>query len=430
MNTPNAIEFFGNQVMLVDPRAQGFGLEGHESLDPYANKFYILSGAGGAFVSPSKVPESLRAYYTGLGIDIAPSDRTVVLEADGAPVRERLQHDPAVASLLEDFRGSSVIPYMLTPEVAALADEHGLSILGDPEAVDYMGDKANFQQELERLGDVILSQSGFEVGIPHRLLAAGDRSMAGEAFDDLSQGGREDVVVIKPKSASALGLFVVDAEQGVAGVERVVRDNFSEDERVLLEAFVPHTHAPSMQGFGIRGGDYGHMYFGRQIISQQDGRFNYDAHEIPFGPPRVAVDPSSLDTIASMHEVLGTEFLDQKIEGAAGVDAVISLEPNGRVGSCKLTEVNVHIPGSLATYAAMCKLFPDGFTGVAYNAKIPLVRGQTPDNFLAKHGEGVIGAKGEYGMFPLNMSYPDAVDVILFARDSRQLESFQRAIHA
>jgi hypothetical protein len=46
------IDFLGKQVFLIDPRSQGFGLQAYEFLDGYANKFFILSGKDGLFISP------------------------------------------------------------------------------------------------------------------------------------------------------------------------------------------------------------------------------------------------------------------------------------------------------------------------------------------------------------------------------------------
>jgi hypothetical protein len=55
---------------------------------------------------------------------------------------------------------------------------------------------------------------------------------------------------------------------------------------------------------------------------------------------------------------------------------------------------------------------------------------QTSEEFFEEHQDGIIGRKGEYGMFPLNMSCGDKVDVVLFARDNKQLGIFLEAAHA
>jgi hypothetical protein len=239
------------------------------------------------------------------------------------------------------------------------------------------------------------------------------------AYAELSQNGREDIVLVKPKSASALGIFVLRASRGMAGLEEILAAQFADDEEVLVEAFVEHNHAPSMQGARVPGSVYRQLYFGRQITVQQDERVEYGGSQIPFGPETVNVSPYDMQRLQAVHEALGDTILrDHQLSGIAGFDAVANISPEGVIQTLKMTEVNLHLPSSLAVYAAVSKLFPDGFRGVAHNCNVPLMPGQSAADFMHANREKLVSAQHTYGAFPLNASYTDKIDMIVLGKDA------------
>jgi hypothetical protein len=239
----------------------------------------------------------------------------------------------------------------------------------------------------------------------------------------LSQNGRRDTVVVKPKSASALGIFVVKAENGQGGLHEVLNRHFDNEEEVLLEEFIDHNHSPSLQGAREPADDYKHLYFGKQIISSDEGRMEYVSSQIPFDSSTVNIDSRDLAKIQEVHEVLGKSLIqDKDIAGVAGFDAVTSINDDGKVQSLKITELNLHLPSSLAVYAAIRKVFPNGFSGIAHNMNVPLRKDETADQFMRQHNNILIPRKHIYGMFPLNLSYNDKVDVVVFAKDAAHLQ--------
>ncbi|HTE22253.1 MAG TPA: hypothetical protein VK674_04405 [Candidatus Limnocylindria bacterium] len=413
------LEFMGEQTFVVDPRSQGFGLSEHEFLDGYANKFFLLANHGGVFISPRTIPDRLLDYYNQLDLDMAQEGN--IHSTEGLPVIAALE-DRSQTELVRVNNADHVIPYMVTAEVEDFASAQGLSTLADAPTTTYIADKANLQRELAAIHEDIAEHTGFDVAIPSAFFKAGDRFGA-SSYDEMSQGGRRDVVVVKPQSASAMGIFVVRADAGSKGFREVLDKHFAEDEEVLLEEFIKHNHSPSMQGVRINDAAYRHLYMGRQIISLNQGSVEYDASQIPFGPETVSIDPGDLTRIQAVHEALGeTVIRDRDISGIAGFDGVAMIDDDGRVRDFKITELNLHLPSTVAVYAATSKLFPDGFEGIAHNVNVSLHPGQTHDALLGELGDDLIQEKQTYGFFPLNLSFPEKADMVIYAQDDQDLK--------
>lgn len=407
------------------------GLAGYEFLDGYANKFFILSGADGSFVSPRAIPEALTDYYADLGIATAPRGRILDLPPDenGSTLVQRVKQSPSARYVLGQASGNIIVPYMVTNDVQSLADNMQFGTLVSPTASETLADKEVFQGLLDNISPGIAQETGLDVGIPSVGFRSQDRADARRAYTTLSRGGQRPVVVVKPKSASALGIFMLDAGQGFAGLEQILGDNFAEGERVLLEEYVGHNHSPSMQGSRIPGGSYGHLYLGRQFISMRDGRIEYDASQIPFDTPDGPVNKEAAARMQAVHGALGELMvIPNDIAGIGGFDSVIQTDGRGNLLDLKLTELNLHLPSSIAVYAAIHKLFPEGFSGVAFNYNVPLRSGETLEQFMNRNANILVRGRGQYGMLPLNGSLPDKVDVVLFARDEAQLAQLQAAV--
>lgn len=420
-NGESYLDFVGRQVFVVDPRGQGFGLKDYSFLDSYANKFLILAGSQGLFVSPMAIPNELLAYYDQLGLDIPSSSNVVTVESD-TTLTESLMGNPAIGSVFTPRRGSFVIPYMVTPEVEELAQVYGFNTLVDSATVDHMADKARFQEELAAISTDLIKDTGYDITIPMAKFKADDRSLVNSSYLALSDQGKRDVVIVKPKSASGLGIFVLRAGKGTNGLSNILDKHFTEDEEVLIEEFIDHNHSPSMQGARLPTTDYSHLYFGRQIISTTEDHIEYDSSQIPFGPHNVSVKSQDLGRMGEVHQALGESLIQNKgIAGVAGFDAVANIMPDGSVKNFKVTELNLHLPSSLAVYAAINKVFPDGFNGVAHNMNIPLRSGETAHDFIRRNNALLVPKKHEFGIFPLNLSYSDKVDVVIFAKDSEHL---------
>lgn len=420
----NHVTFIGDQTFVVDPRGQGFGLQDYEFLDPYANKFYILSGRDGLFISPKQIPDALVDYYGELGLNVAAHENIAACEAeaDGSTLAARLRSNKALQARLAQRRGGLIVPHMVTSEVEGIASAHGMRVLTSADSTGVAADKAIFQERLAVIADDITEHVGYNVAMPAVRLKAGDRASVVTHYGEMGEGGRKDLVVVKPKSASALGIFVVRAESGLRGLEKILDSHFDEDEDILLEVFVKHNHSPSMQGVRLEGDVYKHLYLGRQIVSIQGERVEYDGSQIPFGPKTVRVNSSDLTKIERLHEAVGEALITKLgIAGIAGFDSVANITPNGTIEDINLTELNLHLPSSLAVYAAISKVFPEGFDGVAHNLNVPLSPGQTPVEFMRQIGRRLVAKKGSYGIFPLNLSYTDKIDLVAFAKDSVQL---------
>lgn len=421
----NHLAFMARQVFVVDPRGQGLGLRDYAFLDAYANKFFILSGRQGVFISPKTIPNELLAYYDQLGIDTPLPENVISAEAetDDASLVDRISSNPAIGSMLAKRRGSFIIPYMVTAEIEKLANMHGLNTLVDSDTVSHMADKADFQEELAAIAADVAKDTGYDVAIPMGKTKAGNRFSAERLYSVLSRKGTKDVVVIKPKSASGLGIFILRAGKGIDGLSEVLAEHFSEDDEVLIEEFIDHNHSPSMQGARKPDTDYGHIYFGRQIISSHGDRIEYDSSQIPFGPETVKIETYDLNKMQEVHKAVGERLIQGKgITGVAGFDTVTQISSDGKVDNLKITELNLHLPSSLAVYAAIDKVFPDGFTGIAHNMNATLKPNQTVHAFIKQHNALLVSKKHEYGMFPLNLSYEDKADIVLFAEDSEHLK--------
>ena len=428
----NYLDFISKQVFIVDPRGQGFGLRDYGFLDAYANKFFILAGNNGLFVSPRTIPNELLAYYDQLGIDTPLPENIITVEAekDGTSLVDGISNNPAIGSILTQRRGGFVVPYMVTPEVEELARIHGLNMLVDSTTVGHMADKARFQEELAIISTDIAKDTGYDVAIPMSTFKADDRSSAGRLYSVLSREGTKDVVVIRPKSASALGIFMLRAGKGIDGLSEVLAEHFSEDDEVLIEEFIDHNHSPSMQGARQQTTDYMHLYFGRQIISSHGDRFAYDSSQIPFGASTVPINIGDLGKMQEIHVALGESLIKAKgIAGVAGFDTVAQISEGGKVDNFKITELNLHLPSSLAVYAAIRKVFPDGFNGIAHNMNVPLQLNQTVHDFIRQSKGLLVGRKQEYGIFPLNLSYPDKIDIVVFAKDVEHLSQILGGIN-
>lgn len=419
----NDAHFMGDQIFLIDPRKQGFGLKSYGFLDAYANKFFILAGSGGVFISPKSIPSELLTYYAGLGIDIPSSDRIITLTKNEESLVQDPLESPTVQKLISKKQGSFVIPYMITPEVEQSAYQNGLRVFTDAKRVDYMADKARFQEELTGIADDLKKETGYNIAIPFSTHKAGDLDSVMTSHQLLSGNDSKSVVVAKPKSASGLGIFIVQAGQGIDALKSILVAHFQEEEEVLLEQFVDHNHAPSMQGVRYPDTQYKHLYFGRQLISFAGKTITYDASQIPFGDKTVTVNSNVLDVMHRIHEVVGKRLVQQKgIAGVIGFDGLMDMS-DGQMKQLKLTELNLHLPSSIAVYVAITKLFPDGFEGIAHNVNISLKSGQSVDDFMRTHTSIFVKKKNSYGVFPLNLSYDDKVDIIIFAKDSEHLAS-------
>lgn len=389
------------------------------------NSLYYQEGKG-AFISPATVPDELLSYYDSLGLDVASRENIIDVGSSSteSSVIQRLTANHAGQELLASRQGSFVVPYMVTNEVEMFASAQGMDVLAPAHAVSHMGDKAYFQQELARIKDDICEKTGFDIAIQTAPeFQAGDKQSAEEAYEELSQNGRRDVMVIKPKSASALGVFVAHAVSGEKGLHTIIDERFQEGERVLLEERVEHNHSPSMQGTHTLGGSYQHLYFGTQFLSSKGTtEIQYDGDEIPFGATTVAVQPEELVRAEQLHKLLGELIMKRHgIHGIAGFDSVMNIADDGRIESIKFTELNLHLPGSSAVYAAAAKVFPAGFKGIARNWRLPLKNGETTENFFERNHKLLVPEQQTYGLFPINMSYSDKVDMIAFAPNEAKL---------
>ena len=415
-----------DQVFLVDPRAQGYGLGDIESLDGYANKFLLLAGGGAVYISPRAIPQELLNYYRDLGLDIPEARNILTVESavDGGPVVGQLIGNFAAHAALATKENGLLVPYMVTPEAEYFADLYRLRTAATAEATDEVADKGKLQQKLAEIDDELARDTGFNVAIPTVEALAGDRESLRRGYAELSQKGTEDVVLVKPKSASALGITIVRAAQGELGFFDAI-EKLDDGERILIEERVRHNHAPSAQGSRAEGGAYQHHYLGRQLISEQDGGVTYDGNQIPFGPSTVPIRSSEIKRLEDLHTALGERLVGA---GIAGFDALVHVLPDGSIDTVKVTEANLHLPGSMAVYGALRQLFPDGFRGIAHNIRVPLH--SSIGDFFVKNAELLVKGKGQYGLFPINMSYTDKVDVVLLARDAAHLKQLQERVGA
>ncbi len=424
------VQFLGKQVFIVDPRGQGFGLKKYQFLDAYANKFFILSGSKGRFISPKRLSPELVARYRDLDLDIPDAHNILAYESNthNESLIARMQNNAGMTSPSKTERG--IVPYMMTAEVERFARRNGFRVHIDAATVNHLADKAGFQQELRTLSQDIKKETGYDVSIPSDTFTAGNRTSAKHIYTAMSRDGKKDVVVVKPKSASALGIFKLRAGRGLTGLSKILDTHFADDEEVLLEEFVDHNHAPSMQGVRLPHGRYNHLYLGRQLITPEGDSVTYSGSQIPFGPQTVAINPKDVEKMKAIHHMVGQKLIEDKgISAIAGFDALASIGRNRAIQTMKLTELNLHLPSSLAVYGALIKMFPEGFDGIAHNMNIPLRPGRTPDDFMRENAKLFCKKQQQYGLFPLNTSYEDKVDVIIFAKDKKHVEKIRGDIH-
>lgn len=426
IKTPEiGLDFLGKQTFVVDPRNQGFGLREYGFLDAYANKFFILANSNGVFISPKAIPQQQLDYCAELGLDIPSSDHIFHLEdtQNTSPLTERVKQDNNLQRVLTGGN-NYVVPYMMTHEVEVLARQFNLNTLVKADTVTHLADKAHFQELLQGIQAAVLSETGLEIAIKAFKHQTDEREEIERSYVELSENGRNKVVIVRPKSASALGIFIVGPDEGIDGAKKVITQNFEPGEEILLEAFIQHNHSPSFQGIRAPGSEYQHLYFGRQIIAVKDGRIEYEASQIPFQ----MINQAGLEKMQHVHQLMGSLLLEpHSVSGIAGFDAVVNSQ-NQDLTSMKLTELNLHLPSSVAVYAAMYKLFPEGFSGIAHNINIPLQGNQAVDEFIRNNRDGLIQKRGNYGMFPLNTSYTDKVDVIFFGKDEEHIQALQANI--
>jgi hypothetical protein len=425
------IEFMGQQTMVVDPRSQGFGLRAHEGLDVHATKFFVLSGSEGTYISPMEIPEELTNYYDNVGVDVAKRENIVSVGSGSAEssVMERANSDPKAQAVLARRQGSYIVPFMVTSEVEDFASRHGLRRLADAGPVESIGDKAIFQQTMREIAPEIKERTGYDITVRTTpVFAAGNERDARDAYGELSPDGAQDIMLLKPKSASAMGVFTVRAADGVSGLHELIATNFKEGEDVLLEEFVPHNHSATLQGVSFADQGYRHLYLGAQFISNVGSQVQYDGNEIPFGVSTY-VRPEDLRRIEAVNEYLGQLVMEPRdIYGIADFDSLLSILPDGTVDTMKFTEVNLHLPGNVAMYAAATKLFPDGFRGVARNWRYSLQDGETPAEFMERRHDLFVQEPNGYGLFPLSINYDDKIDVVAFAPDGDELHRLVESI--
>lgn len=416
--------FFGsveNALFAVDPRGQGFGLADVTSLNPHANKFFLLAGEDSIFVSPSQIPDDLLNYYDSLNLPI-PAHANIHTAPSAAD--SPLFIDAVTELSRRSNTQKTIIPYMMTGAIESVAVETGSTTLVGATAVTETADKALFQATLAIHGEDIRREVGFDVVVPNVTANTADRAAFIEAYRELSANGTEDIVIVRPKSASALGIFIVRKEAGEKGVAELLGDVLGGDEAVLIEKYVAHTHAPSMQGSRYKS-PYTHHYFGDQIITHGAQTVSYDGNIIPFDQSYKALSPYEQARLTALHEILGDIFLTRKgIEGIAGFDALINTNGN-KIDSVKITEANLHLPGSIAVYAALRKLFPTGFSGVALNQSVPFDNTR-PSAFFQEHKDLLVHKGSGYGVFPINMSYPDRVDLVFIGQDEETAFNMRR----
>ena len=417
---------FGHGIMVIDPRHQGFGLKPYSFLDQYANKFYVLSGKQGVFVTPFPVPEFQQRYFRELGIDVA-EPISPARNGEGSLI-DRIHKDRQAMSILRQANGQ-IIPYMTTQEVESLGSDCDLEVAITSSTSNHIGNKALFHETLSSVKDDIQEQTGIDVVIPTVGIQAGDYGALEKEYRAMSCNGTKDVMVVAPESASSLGTFRIRAGQDISVLIHLIQNNFSEGTEVLLREYIPHTTSPSMQGIAFD--RYEHLYMGGQLITYSpsehgEEHLEHQGGTVPFenGEPIL-----STDTLARMHDIhtyIG-ELLSRGgySRTVLGFDAVLNLDSDGNIVTLKITEANVHLPSSLAVYAAVSKLFPDGFSGIALNKNVPLKSGQMPEDFFHEMRDRFVHQPNEYGAFLLNGSYSNKIDIIFLARDASHLEQLQ-----
>lgn len=426
------LDELGNSIFIVDPRHQGLGLRDYKFLDAYANKFFILSGENGMFISPREIPGQLHDYYEGLGIDVASRKNVVSLDdtGNGQSLIHRVQNSPKAKDVLIDLNGKRIVPYMMTSEVEAFAEREGLTTFTDAQKTEQLANKARFREELDGIARDVLFETGIDIRVNAAIVKASERKSLEKSYRSLSKNGKKKVVAVNPLSASALGVFIIPKDMSVKGLNEIIDNHFPSGEEVLLSEYIDHQEAPSMQGGRLGEVPYGHFYLGRQLLEEVDGGVIYNGSQIPFGKRRVSiVSEKELAQMREIHRMLG-DYLFSKtgIQGVAGFDTLLRFSEKGKIKNLKVTEMNLHLPSSLAVFAAIQKLFPEGFYGVAHNLNIPLRPGISPIEFIKDNYHLIVKQKESYGMFPLNLSYEDKVDVVIFGQGIDHVEFLRKGI--
>ena len=203
----------GNQLLVVDPKYQGFGLENVTDfgINEYANKFFILSNSQGLYISTVEVPQALRSYYGELGVEVA-SDKNILALPESRPKQtliDRIEESKIAQEKLIEHKGKYMIPYMLTPEVEESARAFGYETMGEASKVRKMANKARLHEEIVKNEDFRRQETGFEPIIPTVISVVGYNQKVSEGYTELSEGQTKKVVIVKPESASAMWIYII-----------------------------------------------------------------------------------------------------------------------------------------------------------------------------------------------------------------------------
>lgn len=417
-----SLDFIGHQVIISDPRYQGYGLREFPRMDQYANKFYILSHPDGVFISPVPLPTALTDYFESVGLECAlPQNRI-------HPAR--IGHHSIAASLKVEFfappKDKYLVPYLLTEDEVELSKKTGQLLLTDLDSVNKVADKTPFQTEIARLSHEVAAEFEYQISIPFQVAKAQAEKTLIEGFLRITENGKKGIVIIKPKSAAGKGVFFLDKTAGVKDLLNTVRKYFNPEEEVLLEEAIEHNFSPSVQGGRVPDGDFQNYYYGKQNITVHfkdgEGVNSYDSNSLPFGPTE-GINKRDLEVFGLINLFIGERLITaNNIAGVCGFDTVIQVDEEQRIKQIKYTEANLHFPGSIAVFGAIKKLFPMGFSGLAYNQTFSYRQCTGLEDFLTQNSQLLIRKKGQYGIFPILGNYPGRIDIIVVSKDSEHQE--------
>jgi hypothetical protein len=374
-------DYFSDKKMLyLNDRHEEEDTGSEDRRKLYDKRILPLLGENDAVIFAEEIDPFLLKYYQSL--DLATIKKENVFYAHDylnyPSLTKAVLSDQSLIKKIKQRNFDILIPYIESYDTQHLARIIGCQILRDADKTDWINNKTNYRQVIQKLNFSMIP--GF---------TAKNLEEAKECFSHLKSQGFKKVVLKKERSVAGFGVFIISTERELE--ERLDKDFFGL-KRFLLEGFIERMKiSPNVQYWvGPKKIDF-------IIVSDQlfeEDRTSYAGNIFPS-------QIRQMSDIWGKIEGFSLKFCDylqkQKCYGLFGHDWIVTKD-----GNIHTTEANVRLNASTFVHFIVNQLFdsPDKIFWRTFTIHQPP---QSFKDLFESISECFITKRGKYGLFPIGV---------------------------
>lgn len=369
-----------NKILYLNDRHEEADTEGEDRQKLYDKRIFPLLDRNDLAVFGERIDPFLWDYYRGLGL--ASIDRKNIFY-----VEDYLQYSSLTKAVIKNHsmmegikkrRPDRFIPYIISKDTQYLSRRINCHVLSDFEAVEYINNKANYREIIQKLDFPIIP--GF------RAINLKEAKMH---FNYLKNNGFNEIVIKKERSVAGFGVFIIRTEKELEDLFKTI---FIRQKSFLLEAFIEDIKIASNAQYWIGPKEI-------KFITLSDQLFEKDrvSHKGNKYPSLLDKMPAILRKVKKYSLRLCRYLQSQNNYGLIGIDYLITKD-----GDIYSNEANYRLNYSTFPALIVKKLF-----GSAHHLswKTFTIRGHSMSfEELFRYSKDIfITKKGDFGIFPIDI---------------------------